>query len=135
MNAPTASGHARWWLRLALASGLAIGALALQSVPADAAPSGSNTVFAGLSSQQFPSFFEISNNGRMLKLGAIALRHDVHVRGRVRARSDRDVKVPISRTGKLSAHFAQPPTLVSGGVTVGGTDSLDAHAQPASTRC
>jgi H+/Cl- antiporter ClcA len=63
----------RWWLWLTLASGLAIGAFALQSVPAEAASSSPPTVFAGLSSQQFPSFFEISNNGRMLKLGAIVL--------------------------------------------------------------
>ena len=40
MNARSRTGHARWWLRLALASGLTVGALALQSVPADAAPVG-----------------------------------------------------------------------------------------------
>ena len=125
MNASNRSGHSGRWLRLALASGLAIGALGLQSVPAEAAPSAPNTVFAGLSSQQLPSFFEITNNGRMLKLGAIAFGMTC-TSGDEFVWSDRDVKVPISRTGKLRAHFAQPPTLVSSGVTVGGTDTLDA---------
>ena len=41
MNARSRAGHARWWLRLALASGLTVGAFALHSVPAEAAPSGS----------------------------------------------------------------------------------------------
>jgi hypothetical protein len=59
-----------------------------------------------------------------LKLGAIVLGVTC-TSGDEFTWSDRDVKIPISRTGKLSAHFAQAPTLVSGGVTVGGTDKLD----------
>jgi hypothetical protein len=125
MNARCRPRHARWWLQLAVASGVTIGALALQSVPAEAAPLAPNTVFAGLSSQQLPSFFEITNNGRMLKLGAIAFGMTC-TSGDEFVWSDRDVKVPISRTGKLRANFAQAPTLVSSGVTVGGTDMLDA---------
>lgn len=125
MNAISRSGHARGWLRLTLASGLAIGAFALQSVPAEAAPSSPTTVFGGLSSQRFPSFFEITNNGRMLKLGAIAFGMTC-TSGDEFVESDRDVKVPITRTGKLTAHYAQAPTPVSDGATVGGTDTLDA---------
>jgi len=125
MNANSRSRHAGWWLRLALASGLTIGAFALGSGPAQAAPSSPTTVFAGLSSQQFPSFFEISNNGRTLKLGAIVLGMTC-TSGDEFVQSDRDVKIPITRAGRLTAHFAQAPTPASGGGTVGGTDTLDA---------
>ncbi len=122
----------RWWLRLALAGLVIVGALAFHIVPADAAPSGPTTL-AGLSSQGFPSFFEISNNGRTLKLGAIALGMTC-TSGDEFVFSDRDVRVPITRSGKLRADFAQAPTPISGGETEGGTDSLNATLNPHRTQ-
>ena len=122
----------RWWLRLALAGLVIVGALAFHIVPAEAAPVGPTTL-AGLSSQGFPSFFEISANGRMLKVGAIALGMTC-ASGDEFVFSDRDVRVPITRSGKLRADFAQAPTPVSGGETEGGTDSLTATINPQRTR-
>jgi len=115
----------KWCLRLVLAGGLTLGALALQSVPAEAAPIGPTTVLAGLSSQGYPSFFEISGNGRTLKLGAMAVGMTC-VSGDEFVFTDRDVRIPITRSGKLHADFAQAPTPISGGVTEGGTDVLNA---------
>ncbi|HTT27999.1 MAG TPA: hypothetical protein VMG37_06290 [Solirubrobacteraceae bacterium] len=114
-----------------MAGVLAVGALVFHSVPADAAPLGPTTL-AGLSSQGFPSFFEISNNGRTLKLGAIALGMTC-ASGDEFVFTDRDVRVPITRSGKLHADFAQAPTPASGGGTVGGTDSLNATLNPQRT--
>lgn len=125
MNARNRMSPTRRWLRLALAIGLAIASVAVHSGSADAAPVGATTVFGGLSSQEFPSFFVITNNGRMLKVGAIAFGMTC-TSGDEFVQTDRDVKVPISPSGKVSAHYAQPPTLVSDGVTVGGTDTLNA---------
>ena len=85
----------KWWLRLVLASGLTLGALVLQSVPAEAAPIGPTTVLAGLSSQGYPSFFEISGNGRTLKLGAMAVGMTC-ASGDEFVFTDRDVRIPIT---------------------------------------
>jgi hypothetical protein len=115
----------RWWLSLLVAGLAIVGAAAFDIVPAVAAPLGPTTVLAGLSSQGFPSFFEISNNGRALKLGAIALSMTC-ASGDEFVFTDRDMRVPITRAGKLRADFAIPPTPASGGGTVGGTDSLNA---------
>jgi hypothetical protein len=114
----------RWWLRLAVTGLLTGGALAFQSVPADAAPVGPTTL-AGLTTQGFPSFFVVSSNGRTLRLGAIVLGMTC-ASGDEFVFNDRDVRVPIARSGKLHADFAQAPTPTSGGGTVGGTDSLNA---------
>jgi hypothetical protein len=119
----------KWWLRLVLAGGLTLGALTLQIVPAEAAPIGPTTVLAGLSSQGYPSFFEISGNGRTLKLGAMAVGMTC-VSGDEFVFTDRDVRIPITRSGKLRADFAQAPTPISGGVTEGGTDVLNAKLNP-----
>jgi hypothetical protein len=110
-----------------------VGALALQSVAAQAAPVGAITTLGGISSQHYPSFFEISNNGRILKLGAIALDMTC-TSGDEFVLNDQDGRVPITRTGKLRADFAQAPTPLSGGGTVGGTDSLNATLNPQHTR-
>lgn len=120
------------WLRLVLASGLTLGALALQSVPAEAAPIGPTTVLAGLSSQGYPSFFEISGNARTLKLGAMAVGMTC-ASGDEFVFTDRDARIPITRSGQLRADFAQAPTPVSGGVTEGGTDTLNAKLNPKHT--
>lgn len=118
------TGNRRWWLRLAVTGLLTGGAFALQSVPADAAPVGPTTL-AGLTTQGFPSFFVVSSNGRTLSLGAIAMGMTCSS-GDEFVFADRDLRVPIARSGKLHADFAQAPTSASGGGTVGGTDSLNA---------
>ncbi|MBV8221652.1 MAG: hypothetical protein JO325_24570, partial [Solirubrobacterales bacterium] len=122
----------RWWFRLAVAGLLTVGALVFQSVPAEAAPVGPETVLAGLTTQGFPSFFEVSGNGRTLKVGAIAIGMTC-ASGDEFVFTDRDVRVPIARSGKLRADFAQAPTPASGGGTVGGTDSLNATLNPQRT--
>jgi len=133
MKAHSHRGRIRRWLWLTLASGLTtVGALAIQSVPAQAAPAGATTVLAGLSSQGYPAFFEISNNGRTLKLGAMAVGMTC-ASGDEFVFTDRDVRIPITRGGKLHADFAQAPTPVSGGGTEGGTDTLSAKLNPKHT--
>ena len=132
MKAHSHRARIRRWLWLTLASGVTIGALVLQTGPADAAPTGPTTVLAGLSSQGYPSFFEISGNGRTLKLGAMAVGMTC-ASGDQFVFTDRDVRIPITRGGKLRADFAQAPTPVSGGGTEGGTDTLNAKLNPKHT--
>jgi hypothetical protein len=73
MNARSRTSHAGWWRRLALATGLTVGALALQTMPAEAAPVGPETALTGLTSQGFPSYFRISPNGKAVQASVIAL--------------------------------------------------------------
>ena len=126
MNARSRAGHARWWLRLALASGLTVGAFALHSLPADAAPSGRQTVLAGLTSQGFPSYFRISPNGRTVEAGRDRAEHE---RARPAPSSCSRTRTSGSRS-RAAASCARtsrrPPTPVSGGGTYSGTDSLSA---------
>ena len=131
MNANSHRRAVRRWLWLSVATGLALGVF--HSAPAQAAPIGPTTVLAGLSSQGYPSFFEISGGGRMLKVGAIAL-YMTCASGDQLVFPDRDLRIPITAAGKLHADFAQAPTQVSGGGTVGGTDTLTASLNRAHTR-
>ena len=128
MNARRRTGHARWWLRLALASGLTAGALAtmaLGSVPAQAAPMGPATVLVGVTTQSYPSFFRISPNGRTVKASVIALGLTC-ASGATFAVPDEFTHVRIGPTGHLAAEFSLPPTAMSGGGTYSGTDSMSA---------
>jgi hypothetical protein len=125
MNARSRTGHARWWLRLALASGLTVGALALQSVPADAAPVGPTTVLVGVTTQSYPSFFRISANGKTVKASVIALGLTC-ASGATFAVPDEFTHVRIGPTGHLAAEISVPPTAISSGGTLSGTDSMSA---------
>lgn len=117
----------RRWLGLAVASLLTVGALALQSVPAEAAPVGPDTVLAGLTTQSYPSFFRISADGKIVQAGVIALRMNC-TSGATFAIPDKFAHVRIGPNGNLHAGFSVPPTTLSGGGTYSGTDSMSAKA-------
>jgi hypothetical protein len=133
MNARTRMGHAGWWLRLALASGLAVGALALHSVPAQAAPPGPETVLTGLTSQGFPSYFRISPNGKTIDTGRIALQMNC-VSGAVLTFPDVFTHLRINASGRAHDTVNVPVTGLVGGGTYSGTDSMSAKLNGKRTR-
>jgi hypothetical protein len=133
MNARSRTDHVRWWLRLALASGLTAGALALQSLPAQAAPVGPTTVLVGVTTQSYPSFFRISANGKTVKASVIALGLTC-ASGVTFTVPDAIAHVRIGPTGHLAAEFSLPPTAMSGGGTYSGTDSMSAKLNRQRTR-
>jgi hypothetical protein len=125
MNVRSRAGHARWWLRLALASGLTVGAFALHSLPADAAVSGPETVLTGPTSQGFPSYFRISPSGRKVDTDRIALRMSC-VSGAVFTVPDFLTHLGISATGRTHIVLNVPVTGMVGGGTYSETDSMSA---------
>jgi len=136
MNARSRSGHSRWWLRLAAASGLTVGALgtlALHSVPAEAAPVGPTTVLVGVTTQSYPSFFRISANGKTVQASVIALGMNC-TSGATFATPDEFAHIRIGPNGNLHAEFSLPPTATSGGGIYSGTDSLSARFNRGRTR-
>lgn len=133
MNASSRAGHARWWLRLALASGLTIGALALHSIPAEAAPVGPETVLTGLTSQGFPSYFRISPSGKTVDDGQIALAMSC-VSGAVVTWPDFVSHMRINASGRTHFAVSVPVTGLIGGGTYSGTDSMSARLNRKRTR-
>ncbi len=125
MNARTRAGHARWWIRLTLASGLAAGALAVHGAPAQAAPMSPETVMTGLTSQGFPSYFRLSPNGKTVDNGQIALQMTC-VSGNVLTLPDFVSHLRINATGHMHFTVNVPTSPLSGGGTYSGTDSLSA---------
>jgi hypothetical protein len=119
------NARSQWWLGLALASGLTVGVLALQSVPAQAAPVGPTTVLVGVTTQSYPSFFRISANGKTVQAGVIALGMSCRS-GATFATPDEFAHVRIGPNGNLHAGYSVPPTAISGGGTYTGTDSMSA---------
>ncbi|HTP19446.1 MAG TPA: hypothetical protein VMJ65_07575 [Solirubrobacteraceae bacterium] len=118
-----------WWLRLALASGMtvgALGALALHSPPAEAMPDGPTTVLVGVTTQSYPSFFRISANGKTVKASVIGLGMSC-TSGATFGTPDEFAHIRIGPNGNLHAGLNIPPTAVSGGATYTGTDSLSAR--------
>jgi len=113
----------RWWLRLAVAGLVAVGALAVEGVPAEAAPVGAPALLAGVTSQSFPSYFRISANGKTVQTSVIALGMSC-ASGATFATPDEFTHVRIGPNGNLHAEFNVPPTAMSGGGTYSGTDSL-----------
>jgi len=116
-------GSHTWWFRLAVASVLTVGALALQSVPAEAAPVGPTTVLVGVTTQSYPSFFRVSANGKTVQASVIALGMSC-ASGATFATPDKFTHIRIGPSGYLHAEFNLPPTAMSGGGTYSGTDSL-----------
>jgi hypothetical protein len=117
--------RARWWLRLATASALTVGVLAIQGAPAQAAPLGPTTVLVGVTTQSYPSFFRISANGKTVKASVIALGLSC-ASGATFTVPDEFAHVHIGPTGHLAAEFNLPPTAMSGGGTYSGNDSMSA---------
>ncbi len=133
MTARSRRSQARCWLRLALASGLAIGALALHGVPAEAAPVGPETVLTGQTSQGFPSYFRISPSGRTVDTDRIALRMSC-VSGAVLTVPDFFTHLRISATGRTHIIVNVPVTGLVGGGTYSGTDAMNARLNRKRTR-
>jgi hypothetical protein len=128
MNARSRIGHARWWLRLAMASGLAIGTLvtlALECAPAQAAPVGPTTVLVGITSQSYPSYFRISANRKTVQASVIALSLNCQS-GASFATPDKFSHIRIGPNGNLRANFVLPWTVLSTGGTYSGIDSMSA---------
>jgi hypothetical protein len=132
------------WLRVAFVVTIAIAAHALNggsaqaatidlqpagsariAAAADAAPT-SDIVLAGFTSQQYPMFFKVSADGRILTVGAIALEMTC-TSGSQFVLEDGFGPVRISPNGKLHAATVIPPTAGSSGATLSGTDSLTAR--------
>jgi hypothetical protein len=123
MNARSRTSDPGRWLRLALASGLTVGVLALYTVPAQAAPAGSATDLVGVTTQSYPSFFKISPSGKTAQVGVIALGMTC-TSGATFATPDQFSHIRIGPNGNLHAAFSLPPTAMSGGGTFSGTDSM-----------
>lgn len=132
------------WLRVAFAVTVAIAAHALNggsaqaamihlqpagsahiAAAADAAPT-SDIVLAGFTSQQYPTFFKVSKDGRTLTVGAIAIEMTC-TSGSQFVVEDALGRVRISPNGRLRATTVIPPTAGSSGDTFSGTDSLTAR--------
>jgi hypothetical protein len=126
MNASSRTGRARRWLRLALASGVAAGALALHGAPAQAAPLGPETVMTGLTSQGFPSYFRISPNGKTVDDGRIALQMNC-TSGAVLTFPDSAAHTRINAAGRTHFAVSVPVTGMVGGGTYSGTDAMSAR--------
>lgn len=133
------SGHVRLWVRFVQATGLAVIALATTSAPAvsarelflqrpvatAASVQDGTSVFAGFTSQHWPSFFRISKNSKRLVIASAALDMKC-VSGNQFTIWFEFVGVPIAH-GKLHARYTMPSTSVAGGATVSGTSSLTAR--------
>jgi hypothetical protein len=90
------------------------------------ASAASGITLAGLTSQNYPTFFKVSANGRSLAVGAIALDMTC-TSGAEFVLEDAVVRTRIARGGALHVGFALPPTAGSNGATYTATDSLRAH--------
>ena len=133
MNVGSRTRRTGWWLRLALASGLAAGMLALGSMPAQAAPVGPTTVLVGITTQSYPSFFRISANGKTVQASVIALGMSC-ASGATFAVPDEFAHIRIGPNGNLHAGFSLPPSAMQGGGTYSGSDSMTAKLNRARTQ-
>jgi hypothetical protein len=133
-------GHSqsRRWVRIGLVVGAIVASHALNGgsaqaatlhpgsarIAAAAAPA-SDIVLAGFTSQQYPTFFKVSKDGRTLTVGAIALEMTC-TSGAQFVLQDSFGRVRISPNGRLRVTTSIPPTAGSSGDTYSGTDSLTA---------
>jgi len=125
MNAHNHGGAVRRWLWVTLASGLTVGAFALQSGQAEAAPIGPDTALTGLTSQGFPSYFKISPNGKTVDDGRIALGLSC-LSGAQLTLPDLVSHLRIGPSGRVQIAVVLPSTSLSSGGTYSGTDSMSA---------
>ncbi len=121
------------WLRLTFAvamsiAGHALGGSAKAAEVGDV--SGPGTVLAGFTSQQYPAFFRISANGRVLLAGGIAI-DSTCTSGLNIVVPDLFLHVPINADGRLHRSVITPPTAGPNGTTDAGTDTLTARLGPA----
>jgi hypothetical protein len=80
-------------------------------------------VLAGLSSQQYPAFFRISANDRVLLAGGIAISAACTDGSNVVV-PDRALSVPIASDGRLHRSVITPPTAGPNGTRYNGSDTL-----------
>lgn len=111
------------------ASGAVVGPAAIGGARIAAARDASaapGITLAGFTTQQLPSFFKVTGDGRTLSVGAIALGMTC-TSGSSFVVQDAFARVRISPTGTLRARFSTPPTAAANGATVSGTDALTAR--------
>ena len=133
----------RVWLRLGLGAaaialyavaGGSAGAAVIGAGPvssariatARAAAATPGVVLGGFTSQQYPVFFRIAPNGRMVTVGAIAISLNC-TSGSQPVNSDLFTRVHINAQGRMNAASSQPPTAGPTGATYTWTDSLTAR--------
>jgi hypothetical protein len=140
-------GRRARWIRLAMSVGAVFGLHAVTGGSANAASFGprphpaagiasaggpssaSAIVLAGFTSQNYPLFFKISSDGRMLVTGGIALNMTC-TSGAQFVVADGFAKVRIGARGGLRASYSVPSTSGQNGATYSGTDSLTGKLGP-----
>jgi hypothetical protein len=106
---------------------------AARILAAQDAPVAPGVVLAGFTSQQYPTFFKVSGDGRTLGVGAIALQMTC-TSGMQFVLEDAFGPVRIGPNGGLHAGVSIPPTAGSSGETFSGTDTLIARLGHRHTR-
>jgi hypothetical protein len=86
------------------------------------------TVLAGFTSQQYPVFFRISSDRKMLQAGGIAISMSC-TSGATLVVPDAFARVSIHPNGRLHAAYSSPTILTSGTATQ-GTEALSATLSP-----
>ncbi|HKO27243.1 MAG TPA: hypothetical protein VJU80_07275 [Solirubrobacteraceae bacterium] len=117
------------WIRVGLVVAALIASHALHDGSAEAATiPPQTTVLAGFTSQQYPVFFKISSDRKMLQAGGIAISMSC-TSGATVVVPDAFARVPIHSNGRLHAAFSSP-TILTNGTTTQGTDALSATLSP-----
>jgi hypothetical protein len=155
MSSQTEMRGTRPWVPRALATVVAVVASAIVTGSADARPTSprhrtaptsslasvagassgqSGPMLGGFTSQDWPGFFQLSPNGRMLVIGAIGVDMSCQPSGNQFSMADEWSRVRIASSGRLHASLAGPPRLLSDGTTVNVSDSMAAVVNRAHTR-
>jgi hypothetical protein len=125
------------WLRLAFVVSIAVAAHVLGGSANAATIGGPSTapgaVLAGLTSQQFPTFFRLSANDRVVLAGAIAISATC-TDGSIYVVPDLALRVPIGADGRLHRTVITPPTAGPNGGTYSGSDTLTGRLGPAHSK-
>ncbi|HTU85808.1 MAG TPA: hypothetical protein VMF57_09560 [Solirubrobacteraceae bacterium] len=118
------------WVRLAFVVALSIASHALGGGSAKAAEvghaPGQETVLAGFTSQNYPAFFKLADDGRRVSVAGIALSMTC-TSGDQFVLQDAFAGLRIGANGSLHGSYTQPPTSGQDGATVSATDSLSAR--------
>lgn len=83
---------------------------------------------AGFTSQHFPVFFKVSNDGKMVLAGGIGISMTCTSGGTV-VWPDAFARVPIHPDGRLQANYASP-TILTNGTASSMSDALTARLNP-----
>jgi hypothetical protein len=129
------------WLRLALGVAVTVAAHAVDGGSAKAAtisaaadaPAPSATVLAGFTSQEYPAFFKLADDGRKVSLAGIALEMTC-TSGDQWVLQDAFIGIRISPNGRLHASSTEAPTSDADGSTQSASDSLSARLNRSKTQ-